>query len=108
MYACFVFKLLQSGEIQSYVIKCKVLYFSTRLAFGPTPQAIVDDLNDPDANVRELERFLVAAMAERGNTQKKITFGDAYIDIIRCKKFVVKKMWIGGGSESYKYPEDKI
>ena len=92
---------------QTYFIQ-ENMYFVEKIEGKPIPEAIVDMLNDPDADTQELERFLLATIAERGNQQKQAAIGGEYIDINRCKKFVVKKMWIGGGSISFKYPEDTI
>lgn len=89
-------------------IKQKNHYFDQKIKGKTVSQAVVDLLNDPEASVAELERFLIAAMAKRGEEHKEPIIKGEYIDIADCLKFKVMKMWIGGGTITYKHSNDKM
>lgn len=86
---------------ESYVVS-KTTYFEQKLKGKSAPEVISELLNDEETTMEDVEAFFVGILPKRGEQKKEGGLSGEYIDIQACELFKVKKMWIGGGTITYK------
>jgi len=86
---------------ESYVVS-KTTYFEQKLKGKAVPEMISELLNNEETTVADLEVFFLSILSKRAKGKKENGLSGEYIDIQACELFKVKKMWIGGGTITYK------